>query len=350
MSRVMVTGAGGPAGYCFIKSLAGTDHQLYAVDMDRNAAGLFLVPEERRFLVPRGDSPEFVPTLLAACHRLKIDILVPTVDSELLPLSERSEQFATQNTRVMVATPHALAVCLDKYRLALTCKESVPVPRTELFTDRFDANDWSYPVIIKPRRGSGGHGVVKIENSEEIMGLTRGDHLIVQEYLPGNEYSVDVLVDRNGSALAAVPRERMKVDSGVAVTSRTLHDAPMENFARRVCEHLGLSYVANVQFRRDSTGLPKLMEINARFPGTMPNTIASGVHMPLVALDILLGRPHAADYPFVETTVVRTWQEHVISNQAILGVQQIPGWSARPSRTGTPTSPPCSNSASPHNM
>jgi carbamoyl-phosphate synthase large subunit len=134
--------------------------------------------------------------------------------------------------------------------------------------------------------------------------------MLVQEFLPGEEYSVDVLAASDGRFVAAVPRARLKVDSGVAVTARTLHDRELEDLARRVATQIGLRYAANIQFRRNANGTPVLLEVNARFPGTMPLTVESGVNMPLLALRDVLGEPPPpGPLPFRDIAVVRYWIE-----------------------------------------
>ena len=109
-----------------------------------------------------------------------------------------------------------------------------------------------------------------------------------------------------------MPRARLKVDSGVAVAGRTVRDYELTRYASRIVEHLGLTGVVNVQLKRDGAGVPKLLEINPRFPGTMPLTIAAGVDMPTLALGELVGAPITVPSRFEEVAIVRTWQEHHI--------------------------------------
>jgi carbamoyl-phosphate synthase large subunit len=141
----------------------------------------------------------------------------------------------------------------------------------------------------------------------------------VQEFLPGEEYSVDVLADAGGQVIASVPRIRARVDSGVSVGGRTVHDPEIEEFGRAVASATGLTYVANVQCRRDRAGRPALLEVNPRIPGTLGLTIASGVDMPRLALDALLGRPVPAHLDFRELAVVRFLDERFVDPAEIAG-------------------------------
>jgi carbamoyl-phosphate synthase large subunit len=310
--RVLVTGAGGAAGTAVLRALAGHDVELVAVDCDAHAAGLYLT-KEAPALVPRGDDPGFVAAVAALARDRRIDVVIPTVDEELVVLAEAVPEFAAFGARVMVSSPAALADTLDKHRLVAVAGDTVPCPRTELLDDAFDAGDWELPVIIKPRSGRGGVGVAMIEDAGALGGYPHDGSWIVQELLPGEEYSVDTLIAGSGEVVAAVPRLRMKVDSGVAVTARTVHDEELERLAGAAARSTGLRGPSNVQLRRDRSGRPRLLEINPRFPGTVAITIAAGVDLPWLALLDLLDRPLPPDAGrFAEIVLVRYLDERVV--------------------------------------
>ena len=183
------------------------------------------------------------------------------------------------------------------------------MPRTELFDASVDPGSWDYPVVVKPRTGSGSRDISVVLSSQELAGLPRSDAFIIQEYLPGEEYSIDVLADAGGHVIASVPRVRARVDSGVSVAGRTMHDPGLERFGATVATATGLTYIANVQARRDAAGRPALLEVNPRAPGALPLTMASGVDMPRLALDALRGRPVPEHVDFHETAMVRYLDE-----------------------------------------
>ena len=116
---------------------------------------------------------------------------------------------------------------------------------------------------------------------------------------------VDVLAGLDGRVIAAVPRARLRVDSGVAVAGVTVHDDELIETASAVARAIGLTTVANVQLKRDADGRPALLEVNPRFPGAMPLTIAAGVDMPSLTLDAVLGRPVPDHVDFQEIANVR---------------------------------------------
>ncbi len=305
--RVLVTGAGGPSAIAVMRSLATVEGvEVHAADMDRHAAGLYLVPPERRSLVPRGDDPDFAEALMARCREDAIDVLVPTVDQELLPIARARDALRAIGVRVMLADETSLVDCLDKWRLATRGLEAgLPMPRTTLLDGRFEITDWPMPFVVKPRRGSGSRDVAVVHERAQLPSVPHDGSFLVQEYLPGAEHSLDVLATPGGVVVAVVPRLRLKVDSGVAVAARTLHDPGLETLGAEVARVLRLAWVSNVQVRADTHGRPLLLEVNPRFPGTMPLTIAAGIDMPRICLAMALGGPPPTVAGFRDVAMVR---------------------------------------------
>jgi carbamoyl-phosphate synthase large subunit len=310
--RVLVTGAGGPAAVSVLKSLsADPTVELVAADIDPWAAGLYLLPPDARTLIPRGDDPALVSAVYDRCLAMGVTVVVPTVDTELEPLARARGRFAAAGIELLLARDDALARTLDKLALARCCAGTVRVPRTEVLDDT-DPASWCYPVIVKPRRGSGSRDISLVDSSQALEGLGCRPGFLVQEYLPGEEYSIDVLAAADGHVVASVPRVRERVDSGVSVAGRTVHDGELERFGEQVAAAIGLTYIANVQCRRDTAGRAALLEVNPRVPGTLPLTAASGVDMPRLALDSLRGRPLPEHVDFREVAMVRFLDERFV--------------------------------------
>ena len=326
---VLVTGAGGPAAIAVIKSLrADPSVRLIAADMDCWAAGLYLVPAADRVLVPAGAAPGFARDLLARCAELRADVVIPTVDAELLPLAAARPAFARAGVALMLPPERALSLTLDKLALARACAGAVRVPRTEPLDERLDPGSWTYPVIVKPRTGSGSRDITAIVSADEMKAALTTAPIetgpsagyLVQEFLPGEEYSIDVLADADGRVVAGVPRVRARVDSGVSVAGRTLHDPELERIGATVATAVGITFIANVQVRRDHDGCPALLEVNPRPPGSLSLTVASGVDMPRLALDAMRGCPLPVHAEFCEKAMVRFLDERFLDLSEITGV------------------------------
>jgi carbamoyl-phosphate synthase large subunit len=313
---------GGPSGVCLLKALAERPVMVLAGDVDPYAAGLYLVGAGERVILPRGDHERFAEWLLAWCEREAVDVVVPTVDSELIPLAAQRARFEAAGVRLVLAPLATLETCLDKWALHARCHEHTRTPDTVLLDEAFDPAGVPLPAIVKPRTGSGSRGIHRVESIDELNRLERDGTLLVQELLPGAEYSLDVLATSAGRVIAVVPRERLKVDSGIAVTSRTRHDDDLQRIGREVAELIGLTGVANVQVKGDAHGEPALLEVNPRFPGTMALTVASGPDMPWLCVAEALGQEMPNEMlPFEEIAMVRFLQERFLSFAEIAVLQ-----------------------------
>jgi carbamoyl-phosphate synthase large subunit len=307
--RILITGAGGAAAISVWKSLSA-EHELHMADMDPLAAGLYLVPPEQRLIIPRGDAAELVPVLHRACTERGIAALLPTVDAELGPVARARDRFESDGIALPISPAECLRICRDKQLLIEAVQGKVPVPGNEPLTEAVAARIDAFPRFVKPREGAGSRGVAKIDSVADLEKQPKDGSLLLQEYLPGEEYSVDVYVRRDGRVIAAVPRNRMKIDSGIAVASRTINLPEVIQSAIRTAEIIGIRGVANVQFKRGADGLFKLLEVNPRYPGTLPLTIAAGIDIPKLMVDELMGRPVPDRLmPFKELMVVRYWTE-----------------------------------------
>ena len=310
--KIMLTGAGGPAAISVWKSLHNA-HELHMADMDARAPGLYLVPAAQRLLVPRGDDPAFAAAALAACRARGIQALVSTVDAELIPLAREREAFEAAGVRLPLSPLATLQLCRDKEALLEKLKDEVPVPAFVALREGKPNLPVPLPWFAKPRDGSGSRDLTQVDSEADLAGLPRDGSLLLQEYLPGEEYSVDVYVRQDGRVIAAVPRERMKTDSGIAITARTVHVREVIDGAVRAAQGAGVRGVANVQVRRGRDGVFRLLAINPRFPGTLPLTTAAGVDIPALMVDELEGRPLPDSLmPFRERMVVRYLTEQLV--------------------------------------
>jgi len=111
----------------------------------------------------------------------------------------------------------------------------------------------------------------------------------VQEYLDGPEFTIDVLCDFRHRPIAIVPRERVVVRAGVIDRGRTVHDRKLIELAKAISQAMSFSGALNIQCRVVN-GEPTVFEINPRFSGGIPLTIAAGADFPRYLVDLALGR------------------------------------------------------------
>ena len=126
---------------------------------------------------------------------------------------------------------------------------------------------------------------------------TLGDQLLVQDYVPGQEFTVDVYRTRDGEVKAVVPRQRLLVRSGEVDQGVTINDQEIIDMTLKLVDIMdGLWGVFCCQCRRPDGEAPHFFELNPRFGGGVPLSLAAGVDFPLYLLQEVLGLPITAEF------------------------------------------------------
>jgi carbamoyl-phosphate synthase large subunit len=133
------------------------------------------------------------------------------------------------------------------------------------------------------------------------------------EYLPGDEYSVDVLVD-NGRFISAIPRSRDHIKMGISFVGTVVHDTEIIKYSRRVVEGLKLNGNIGLQFKRDKTGIPKIIESNPRVQGTIVLCTAAGENMVYEAVKLGIGEEVTVPKVNWGVKMIRYWDELFIDS------------------------------------
>jgi carbamoyl-phosphate synthase large subunit len=264
--------------------------KVVVTDIDPSSPAVHLA--DRAYRVPISSDPGYVDALLDICAAEKIGLVVPTIDDELEILAHARARFAAAGAVLACSPGETAALCNDKYR---TCSHllahGVEAARSwlpaELPTDAPDV------LFVKPRVGRGGVGAHMIRNRRELeFFLDYVSDPVVQEFLEGPEFTIDMFCDWQGRPLSIVPRERVVVRSGVTDRGRTVRRADLEGLALRVAAAIPFAGAVNVQCRmRGDT--PVVFEINPRFSGGIPLTIAAGADFPAMLVQLALGQPPA---------------------------------------------------------
>lgn len=243
-------------------------------------------------IVPRFTDPDYVPQLLDLCERHAVDVIVPTTDREWSVWSEANHQFAAIGTTVTVSAPEVLAIASDKQRTHdwLAANGFPSVRQTRPAAALSDPRLWPFPLMAKPRFGSASEGVSLVRNTAELEFLVardkvgarlsdgRAGDMVVQTVATGDEYTIDVFVDRSGQCLCAVPRRRLEVRGGEVSKAVTVRSAELIDLAFGMAKALPGPYgVLNFQvFADEATGDMAVIEINPRFGGGFPLSHRAG--------------------------------------------------------------------------
>jgi carbamoyl-phosphate synthase large subunit len=242
----------------------------------------------RAYRVPLSTETGYIEALLDICVAERIRLVVPTVDDELELVADARGRFAAIGAMVACSPAETAALCNDKYA---TCTHLAGCGVDAAATWLPDLLPADLPdlLFIKPRVGRGGVGafVIRTRQEREFF-LNYVPNPVVQEFLHAPEYTVDMLCDWSGRPLSIVPRERTVIRSGVSDRGRTIRSDALQRLALRVAAAVPFQGPVNIQCRmRGDT--PVVFEINPRFSGGIPLTIAAGAHFPAMLVQMARG-------------------------------------------------------------
>src|SRR3954463_15040039 len=221
----------------------------------RYAADVALVP-------PRIDDPGYVPFLHEVVARYEARAVVPLTDLDL-------EILAGAGLPAFVPSADVARATYDKYEAhELLLRLGLPSPSTCLP----DEEPESYPVMVKPRQGSGARSIHPAADREEKDFFVRyvKEPVMVQRLMGGPEFSIDLLCDLDGRCLNAIPRTMIESRGGESIKGTVIADPELIDLGRRVGEALGVRGPCTVQaFRDPEIGLG-ITDVNTRFGGAFP--------------------------------------------------------------------------------
>jgi carbamoyl-phosphate synthase large subunit len=244
----------------------------------------------RAFRVPFSDDPGYLDEIHAICYAHDIGLIVPTIDDEVPRFAARRAEFEAAGIRVAVPTLRTAEVCVDKFATSRRLRMA-GIAVAETWLPARLPQDLALPLFIKPRGGRGGVQAFPVRTAEELTFFLNYVHdPVVQRYLDGPEFTLDLLCDFDGRPLSVVPRERVVIRSGVIDRGRTVNDPALIALALDCARVFQFAGAVNIQCRVVQ-GVPTVFEINPRFAGGIPLTLAAGADFPGMLVDLALNRP-----------------------------------------------------------
>ena len=216
-----------------------------------------------RVAPPRIDDPGYIPFLAQLCQEHRVGAVVPLTDLDIHVLAAAPELPA------FVAPAAICAAMFDKYRTHETLLElGLPSPPTVLPGTEPD----SYPVIVKPRQGSGARSIHLAKDAAQAAFFVDyvEEPTMIQRAMGGHEFSIDCLSDLDGRCLNAIPRSMLESRGGESIKGQVLDDPELSRLAQRVCEALGFRGPSTIQVFRDPEIGIAVTDVNPRFGGAFP--------------------------------------------------------------------------------
>lgn len=285
--RILISSAGRRVGLirCFRDSLRrlGVAGRIVAVDASLQAPALHFA--DNSWQTPRCDDPAFLPCLLEIAARERIDWIVPTIDPELPVYAAARQMLAQRGIGMAISSPETIAICRDKQLThRWLTRHGFPAPRQSNLAVACSRPNGRFPVMVKPRLGSGSVGVRRVASSREMRAITDtapspawlADH-VVEEIAPGQEHTINVFVDARGVSLAAIPHRRIEVRAGEVSKAVTVRHNGLIQLAQSIAQALpGARGPLSIQCFLAPDGSIRVTEINARFGGGYPLTHQAG--------------------------------------------------------------------------
>jgi len=244
------------------------DHAKFVYDQDHYFEGDFYV-----------DQSHFIELFNNLLEKLKIDVIFPTHDTIALFLAKHRDKV---RAKILTSSFEAAEVARRKTLTYEFFKDFGFC--TKVFGAPFQ--EVTFPVFLKPDSGQGAKGTsVAYNRSELLFKVGENPDLVVCEYLPGAELSVDCFSNRKNELLFIGPRVRNRVEMGISFNSSTVPlTSEVEYIARTLNDSLKLTGAWFFQVKSDKNGKLKLMEFAVRQASTMGLYRQAGVNFALLSV------------------------------------------------------------------
>lgn len=325
--RVLIPSGGGAPGFSGILNCLRQEPNIVVVagDMSEDAYGQSLADAFE--VMPSSGSPDYTNRVLEVALKHNCNVILPITTAELLPLSLHAEKFQNHNIGLSISSYESLKIANNKALLySFLVKNGMLCPDFALTFNKKDffqklniLGSDKRTLIMKPAVGNGSRGFRIIEQQELVQsryfdtkaGATltcksaleyelpeHFEHpMLICEYLPGTEYSVDLLANQGNLHSIAI-RSRDKTVSGISVRGTFVNHEDIENQAVAVVSKLKLNGPIGLQFKLDINGDAKILEINPRLQGAVSSALLAGINFPVLAmkqaLELPLGNPQKA--------------------------------------------------------
>ena len=260
---------------CFQKAAKKLKIKSNVVSADLSDTAPALYFSDKFYLIPRIGTEGYLEKIIEICEKEKISLIVPTIDTELLILAKNRKLLEERTkARLLVSDLEVIEICRNKINSQKFFEKNgflVPKQITDL-----EKKDFSYPVFIKPLDGSSSINAFTVNNEKELNFFKEYiKNPIIQEYIQGEEFTVDVFLDFNSKTLSIVPRIRLAVRSGEIAKGKIIKDREIIEEVRRLMEILNPIGHITVQCMKTEKGI-SFIEINPRFGGGAPMSIEAG--------------------------------------------------------------------------
>lgn len=262
--------------------------EIHGADLSETAPALYFC--QKKHIVPRITDERYLPELYQICEKEQIDLLIPTIDTDLILLSENKAHFESIGTKVLISDAEFVKCCRNKMLTEKLFRNAgLHAPASFDDISRYSAG---FPAFIKPVGGSASVNAYRVDDERKLEILAEEiEHYIVQPFVSGDEYTVDVFCDFCGNPVFITPRRRLSMRSGEVIKTQIDQDRKIIEEVKRLVEAIRPCGSITVQLVREkNTGIDWFIEINPRFGGGAPLTMDAGADSAAAILRLLDGK------------------------------------------------------------
>lgn len=311
-------------GYQFMPALADClknngERNIRIVGTDMNEDNTILQMVDVFYKVPKAKDPDYIKKVLDICEKEKVDIYLPTMSAELIPILDNIDEFKRRGIIVSISNRESIEVCNNKLNFYKFMKNK-NLPMVDFYgcktvdevKDAFCKLDYpNKSVCMKALELSGSRGIRIVDPTKSRYDILFGEkpnslyisyeelieilnekksipEVVVMEALSGEEFSVDLVAD-NGRVLYMCARQSNTIIASIPQTATLFKDERAYKICEDVVRLLKIDGNADFDFRYDRFGNPVLMEVNPRIAATMAIFKAGGLNLVYLRIKQLLG-------------------------------------------------------------
>lgn len=272
----------------FKKELEGKG-KVIVTDMSEFAPAIY--DADKFYLVPRIDDPTYIDKLIDICKKENIDCFFALIDPELSLISKNKAKFEKIGVTVLVSDYEAVELAFDKYKMFKYLSEhgfktaKTYIDKKEFYND-LENKKISFPVFVKPYKGSASININKVNTKEEIETLFQiNNDLIIQEFMDGQEIGADIYIDPISKKVVSIfTKEKIKMRAGETDKAKSFKDPNLFALITKLVEEIGYKYMIDMDVF-NVNGEYYILEINPRFGGGYPHAYECGVNFPKLVIN-----------------------------------------------------------------
>lgn len=277
--------------------------RVIATDMSRTAPAVYEADEF--YQVPRMTAEGYIDVIFDICRKEKITAVLSLIDPELSLLAEHEADFRELGVTVIGSSYALCEMSLDKMQMYKWLIEhgyrtAASYTDTAVFYEAVSAGDMSYPVFVKPVRGSASIAISKAEDRETVdLLFSHADNLMLQEYLRGQEIGADVYIDMvSGEIVSIFTKKKLVMRAGETDKAVSFRDEKLFALIRKFVSEAGYRGQIDIDIF-EADGMYYISEVNPRFGGGYPHAYECGCdHMKLIVNNLRgeANEPRIGDY------------------------------------------------------